>query len=328
MPTNEDILHKQTAEEFKQIIMTTLVNQRYQTEEVWNPNYYDMLFESFTEGDRVLALSEPETWNVGTFQFVSVVNSFYCYIKLDSRDHIDRWEKHLVRRIGTRQMASTQQSGTNEQEAIVLSDAEASSEASSNGEEDSNDLNQNEISEEEDSNDLNQNGMGVARARNDNNSNSLVSSIEHSNISITISIARARHHNNSNSFTDNNSNSSVSSTEHPSISIARARHHNNSNSFSSSESGHSANLMMNQNQEIDTELTVLDDEWLTKQGFTINPIKDIECVICREPIPDNQMVFDIKCYGTLKHPLHTECAQKYIAKKHTSCPVCRFLWKT
>ena len=56
--TNADYLQKQTVEEFKQIIKTKLVNQRNQTEDVWNPNSYATLFGSFIEGERVL-LSSP-----------------------------------------------------------------------------------------------------------------------------------------------------------------------------------------------------------------------------------------------------------------------------
>ena len=47
---------------------------------------------------------------------------------------------------------------------------------------------------------------------------------------------------------------------------------------------------------------------------------------CYEPIPHNTLVYDIKCDGKLMHPLHTECAQRYIVKRHTSCAMCRFPW--
>ena len=222
-------------------------------------------------------------------------------------------------------MARTQRAGTNEQEAIVLSDTEATSEHSSDG--------------EEDSNSLNQNGMGVARARNDNHSNSSSSSDSDNRAYLMIN-------------RDYNDNPNIPLDD--GMGVARARNDNNSNSFSSSDSGHSAYLMINRNYNdnpsiplhyiqsrggtgyqnlLDTlgdgteNKTVLNDKWLTKQEFTINPMKDVDCVICREPIPNNQMVFDIKCDGTLKNPLHIKCAQQYIAKRHTSCPVCRFVWE-
>jgi len=141
--------------------------------------------------------------------------------------------------------------------------------------------------EEDDSNALNQNGMGVARARNDNNSNSSSSS-------------------DSEDYND--------PMEIP-LDVQQIR------------IGLGFQNRLYTSEDGTENKTVLNDKWLTKQGFTINPIKDVKCVICQFPIPDNQMVFDIKCDGTLKHPLHTECAQKYIAKRHTCCPVCRFLWE-
>jgi hypothetical protein len=141
--------------------------------------------------------------------------------------------------------------------------------------------------EEDDSNALNQNGMGVARARNDNNSNSSSSS-------------------DSEDYND--------PMEIP-LDVQQIR------------IGLGFQNRLYTSGDSTENKTVLDDKWLTKQGFTINPMKDVKCVICQFPIPDNQMVFDLKCDGTLKHPLHTECAQKYIAKRHTNCPVCRFLWE-
>ena len=93
LSNNADMLHKQTVEEFKQIIKTKLGNQRDQTDDLWNPNYYDTLFGSFTEGERVLVSSRSGQIYEGIFQFISVVNSNYCYIKFDSRNHIIRWGK-------------------------------------------------------------------------------------------------------------------------------------------------------------------------------------------------------------------------------------------
>ena len=166
LPTNADYLHKQTVEEFKQIIKTKLVTQRNQTEDVWNPNSYATLFGSFIEGERVLLSSPSGRCFEGWFQFISVVNSNYCYVTMESRDHIVQWDINFVERLDqievtnrsiTLQMAGRQRTGTNEQDAIFLSDTEATSENRSDG--------------AEHDNALNQNGMGVARARNDNDSN-------------------------------------------------------------------------------------------------------------------------------------------------------------
>ena len=280
LPDNADMLHKQTVEEFKQIIKTKLVNQRYSTEELWNPNQYDSCFGSFAEGERVLATSLSGVTYEGSFQFTSVVNSNYCYIKFDSRNHIVCWDQNLVEHITlasnnnqriTRQMARRQRAGTSEQDAIVLSDDEATSDDSS--------IN------DEDNNSLDQNGMGVARGRTENNQN--LPSFASSAI-------------NDRFIVNGNENNNVGFVSW------------NDEQISGSTS--------DQNN-------IVNDTWLTNQGYTINPMKDMACVICREIIPENQMIFDIKCGETLKHPLHTTCAQLYIAKKHTSCPVCRFLWK-
>ena len=43
--------------------------------------------------------SRPSVMYEGIFQFVSVINSNYCYIQFDTRRHIIRWEKSLVHKI-------------------------------------------------------------------------------------------------------------------------------------------------------------------------------------------------------------------------------------
>ena len=289
MSSNIEILHRQSVEEFKRIILKRMVNFRYPTEEISYPNYYDTLFGSFSEGERVLVSSRSRVVYEGIFQFISVVDSNYCYIKFDSRNHIICWDKSLVEhmnltennnRMLTRQMARRQRTRENievEEDVIILSDTGTISEDSSE--------------DDEDDNSMNQGGLGVARARNE-------------------------------TLFDSSSSSDSENHDHnhggrPSEIAVDDRQLRGGTAFQT---------LLDTFGDGTENRTVLDDQWLTKQGFTINPMKDEVCAICYEPIPDNTLVYDIKCDGKLVHPLHPECTQRYISKRHTSCAMCRFPW--
>ena len=68
-------------------------------------------------------------------------------------------------------------------------------------------------------------------------------------------------------------------------------------------------------------------KWLSKQDFATNCIKSHECYICLEKLNDNEVVYNIKCDGVFKHPIHIKCAKLYIDNKGTTCPVCRGVWE-
>ena len=73
--------------------------------------------------------------------------------------------------------------------------------------------------------------------------------------------------------------------------------------------------------------TPFDHNWLTTQGFITNCVQAHECYICLEKVNDNEVVYNIKCDGVFKHPMHTKCAKDYIDKKGTTCPACRGVWE-
>ena len=294
LSSNVEILHRQSVDDFKQIILKRLLNLRYPTEEISHPHYYDTLFGSFTEGERILVSSRSRVVYEGIFQFISVVDSNYCYIKFDSRNHIICWEKSLVEHMNlrednnrrlTRQMARSlrvNENNVSEEEVIVLSDTGTLSEDSSD--------------EDDDSNSMNQGGMGVARARND-------------------------------TLFDSSSSSDSENHDQPMANNNQSDRPTNI-AFDDRQlrAGTAFQTLFDTFGDGTENKTVLDDKWLTKQGFATNPLTDEVCAICYDTIPENILIYDIKCDGKLIHPLHTECAQRYIAKRHTSCAVCRFPW--
>ena len=73
--------------------------------------------------------------------------------------------------------------------------------------------------------------------------------------------------------------------------------------------------------------TCFDSGWLTSKGFTDNTVKGHKCSICLEVVKEKAVVYNIKCGGSVKHPLHIDCAQKLISSKATTCPACRFDWE-
>ena len=315
LSSNGDILVRQSVDEFKRIIMKRLLNLRYPTEEVTHADYYDSLFSPFTEGERVLVSSRSTLVYEGVFQFVSVINSDHCYIQFDSRSHIISWDINLVEHINisdvpnrrlTRQMARAQQTTGTVAVAAGASRGQSRQRRLDHGS-DTDTISDDSLDEVAIDNSFPQGGEGVARARNNNqeeqgSNNSLDQGGE--------GVARARNNNHDMIETFNAGTGNIMLDNDFFI-----------------PGGTSYENLFNRYGDGTENKTVLSVKWLTKQGFTTNPKKDEICVICFEKMTENEVVYDIKCYGTLKHPLHTHCAQKCISERQTKCPVCRCLWE-
>ena len=54
--------------------------------------------------------------------------------------------------------------------------------------------------------------------------------------------------------------------------------------------------------------TFFDSGWLTRKGFTDNTVKGHKCSICSEVVKEKEVVYNIKCGDSIKHPLHIACA--------------------
>ena len=73
--------------------------------------------------------------------------------------------------------------------------------------------------------------------------------------------------------------------------------------------------------------TKLDEKWLSKQGFTSNQVPNHECCICLEKLSLNEIIYDIKCNGVVRHPIHIKCVTDWMNKGDTTCPACRDIWE-
>ena len=290
LSSNGDILVKQSLDEFKVIILKRLENLRYDASQFSERIDYNSIQSSFSDGERVMVSSRSSIMYEGIFQFDSVINSNYCYIQFDSRQHIMRWEKRLVQKINvydtsnqrvTRQMARrrlaesdvTRFHGTaqrSHQETETLSDIGTVSDNSSDS--------------DNENNSFDQGGTGVARARNRN------------------------------LFDSSSSEESDNEEEHNEVVDEII------------PGGDTYEILMERHGDGTENKRSLEEEWLRQQGFTTNPFKDEVCYICFTEIEENEIVYDIKCAGTLKHPLHCECARGLIEKRHTCCGVCKFEW--
>ena len=110
----KDVLVKLNFDEFHKVVLTRLLNDRYTVDELAEYRSVNYDFDTFTEGEKIMAQTLTSVIYNGTFQFHSIINRDYCYIKFDSRPHIMKWKTSLVNGIDlhrdsdrrvTRQMA-------------------------------------------------------------------------------------------------------------------------------------------------------------------------------------------------------------------------------
>ena len=285
---NNEVLVKQTVSEFISIIKTRLVNLRKIRSEVANLRDYSNHFSDFTAGEKVMVMSRSNQIYNGIFQFDSVINNNYCYIKFDSRQHIMRWEKTLVEHIDfaessnrrvTRQMSKRQRTTSNLNEQVTRN-------APSDVEE-------------------------------------VIVYSDDSTVSVNDSLVN----DGSESSVESNSDDGlVTDNDNDGRGVARAA---NLQFMDDSEFEHAASyevlLALSDNSQEKTNH--FDRNWLTTQGFVTNCVHAHECYICLEKVNDNEVVYNIKCDGVFKHPMHTKCAKDYIDKKGTTCPGCRGVWE-
>lgn len=342
------ILEKLNLKQFKAIIAKRLDNFRYDTKRESCRFDYNLIQSSFTEGERVMVASRSGIMYEGTFQFDSVINSDYCYIQFDSRIHIMRWEKSLVEKIDlidtsnrriTRQMARTMRleisnttsnhnssptrtrNRSNSQNSrrrrvptrngrfVILSDV---SEDSSDTESDNENDNHSRRVVPHSGNDR----MVDSRSNNSSNiSEDIVGHTSNPTQNQGVSeVARAR---TSGLF------HSSSDSDDGSDNVVETEQNNDGNSTG----GESYEFLLELFGDGTENRTCVDEKWLSLQGFISNPLKDVTCYVCYEEIVDNELVYNIKCNGVFRHPLHCLCAQRYIEMKHTCCGICKFLWE-
>lgn len=288
---NGEMLIKQDLKEFQAVISKRLDNFRYDTRQEPDRIDYNSIFSTFTEGERVMVASRSNIMYDGIFQFDSVINSDYCYIQFDSRQHVIRWEKRLVQKIDvldtsnrriTRQMARTQrltESSSTTNQNVVAQRRNRNTIILSDISEDSSDT------DSENGTD-NRDGTDVARAHN-------------------------RGLFGSSSDEESDSNDDIIDVE----------------TIVDVSDGTSFERLLSILGDGTENRTCVDVQWLSLQGFISNPLKKEVCYVCYEEIPVNELVYNIKCNGTFRHPLHCNCAQDYIEKKHTSCGICKFMWE-
>ena len=92
-----DMLVKQTLREFQDQVLTRLNNIRYEVIALHGYFEFDHILSEYSEGEKVMLETRTTTIYDGIFEFDLVINSKYCYIKFDSRQHVMRWEKSFIK---------------------------------------------------------------------------------------------------------------------------------------------------------------------------------------------------------------------------------------
>ena len=253
-----DILVKQSVEYFQQMVKKRLQNLRYKQDSSTTQHDYDSLLDSFTEGEKVMVESMSSLNYEGTFQFNSIINSDFCYIQFDSRTHIIRWKKSLVKHIDL-----TDNSGRRITRSMTK------------------------------------------RQRIDNlTSNTPVGENEE--------IHQDANHDDETSVARSNVARATSVQEFGGDDVPGGFSYENLIAMF-------GNGMENKSS--------FDEGWLTKKGFVENSLRNHQCYICLNYVDHKEVVYNIKCGDEVKHPLHRDCAQRYVASKGTNCPGCRFDWE-
>ena len=96
---HSELIEKLNYDQFKVAVYTRLLNFRYKCKDCPGSESYIHEFSTFTPGERVLCDSAANQSFEGTYQYDSVINSNFVYIKFDSRSHVMIWEKRLVRAV-------------------------------------------------------------------------------------------------------------------------------------------------------------------------------------------------------------------------------------
>ena len=81
------------------MITKRFLSLRYKCRDCPGSESYSHQFSTFTPGEKVLADSSANQSFEATYQFDSVINSNYVYLKFDSRTRVMMWEKRMVRAI-------------------------------------------------------------------------------------------------------------------------------------------------------------------------------------------------------------------------------------
>ena len=305
---NTEILIKQGLLEFQAAISKRLDNFRYDTRQEPDRMDYNRILSSFSEGERVMVGSRSNVMYDGIFQFDSVINSDYCYIKFDSRPHIVRWEKSLIQKID---ISDTSNRRITRQMARTMRLAESSSRP------DDNLVHPSSRSESRSEGSFTNPRRGTSREPIVLSDTSEDSSDTDSDIEIQdeagMGVARAQPPGLFDSSSDENDNSSEDIVDVGTIVDIR--------------DGTSFETLLSILGDGTENRTRVDVQWLYNQGYISNPLKNEVCYVCFEEINENELVYNVKCNGSFRHPLHCNCANQYIEKKHTSCGICKFIWE-
>ena len=226
-PRNNNVLIKLSLEEFRATVLNRLHNLRYKTQESDTESYFHYNFDDFSEGEQVMVTSPSNVMYNGTFQFQSVINNEYCYIKFDSRRYMLRWECRHITKINLDDYPTRRVT------------------------------------------------RHMVRERND---------LE-----------------------------------------AASAHFTASEEIFNGERSYEGFISFFGNGT--ENKSVLDEKWLRAQEMTKNTVPKHGCPICLATINGDEIVYDVRCAGVLKHPLHLRCMQECVQRKKTdSCPLCREFW--
>ena len=301
---NPDILMKQSRREFQHIIKKRLVNLRHLTVNVPISRDYDAAFAEYARGEKVMVSLRSSAIYEGIFQFVSIINSDYCYIEFDSRQHIVRWERRYVTKIDlsengtrriTRQMSKRQRTVTSTTE--TLPNVQVYNSRSGTRPVEATVLSDNSTESEDDS-------VEPSSSQRTDLNNNVVETFS----------------------TENNNQNLVGHTDEQGrgVAVGGLSHGSDVPESTGGDDYDSLLALLGDGTENKTKL---DDKWLSKQGFTSNQVPNYECSICLENLPLNEIIYDIKCNGVVRHPIHMKCVTDWITKGGTTCPACRDIWE-
>ena len=97
---NDFLIEQLTATEFEEVVLVRLHNHQYKDPKP-NDRPFDFDYSSFHINERIMVDSPSKTVIYdGNFQFLSCINTDYCFVQFYSRpNHLIRWKKEYVRRI-------------------------------------------------------------------------------------------------------------------------------------------------------------------------------------------------------------------------------------
>ena len=319
------LLEKVGDQDFRKVVMKRFLNLRYKCRDCPGSETYTHQFSTFTKGEKVLADSSANQSFEATYQFDSVINSNYVYLKFDSRSRVMMWEKRLVRAVDLL-LSSGERRVTRQMTRQLLDDQTVSPP----------NVLENGRRNETESTPADTNILEVSDE--DTVSDESTEGVERTEIDLT-NVDDSSHSDTRNSEV-NDAGGSDGNNDNDDIAMGNANRRNVAVGTSTENENSARNQLvpLEENENVDMSYEgllrrfgvgnenrpKLSREWLRRIGHIPNDCS-VDCGICGDHISRGTLLYNINClcFTRQVYRFCNDCVERFVDTGHsTNCPVC------